>query len=151
MRRIQFVAARCKGGSFASLLEEELGELVLQPVPASPSNTAVALASREVKASASQRVRGCDHIHPHVGPTDADQQVLWRVNHGKLKGGSPREELACMMRHLVACMPEWYPRARIYANLADPIRLARLGHLEPLLAVRLTHVVRLLARVLHPI
>ena len=64
-------------------------------------------AVREVKASASQRVRVCDHLDPmdrlEVDAPDADQQELLReANYAQLKGGSPREGSVCLMGQLAA-------------------------------------------------
>ena len=67
-----------------------------QPLPQLQISQAVAQV-REVKASASQRVRVCDHLDPmdtlEVEPPVADQWELWRANYAKLKGGSLRRHV----------------------------------------------------------
>ena len=81
----------------------------------------------EVKACASQRFRGCDHVDPvdrlEVEP-EADQRELWRAT----CGGSPRQGSACTMgtrcRHARLSS---YPRTRTSRRLrpAHPVRATR--------------------------
>ena len=101
-RRICVAARSCIPPNTAVASTTELSQAVAQVVEA----------VREAKASASQRVQFCDHLDPmdklEVEPPDADQQVFWRANNAKLKGGSPcsvHDGTAC--RHV--CQNGYHP------------------------------------------
>ena len=103
------------------------------------------------KTTASQRVRVCDDLDPmdrlEVEPPDADQLDFWRANYAKLKGGSPREGLACAMEQLATmharvvtlcheltsrglrpAHPEWATRAEGALLQSSSQTCRRLGH-----------------------